>query len=174
MARMWRQISTGARPDARHCAAGLTRGWSWPVAGGLAAVTLWGLAPVATRAAVAHLAPVPLLVLRLTAAALVLLPWAMPVLRRLRLRSLGRLLAAGTLGLIGYNLPVTIGVQLPRPATRQRTSNASLPGLRPIANTRTSNTSISDLLELCVTASGDIGRAVPRRRPGHHLHGFGA
>ena len=81
------------------------------MAGGLAAVGLWGLAPVATRAAVAHLAPLPLLVLRLTAAALALLPWAAPVLRLLTLRSLGRLLAAGTLGLIGYNLPVTVGLQ---------------------------------------------------------------
>ncbi len=75
------------------------------------AVGLWGLAPVATRAAVTSLAPAPLLVLRLTIAALVLLPFAVPVLRRLRLRSLGRLAAAGALGLIGYNLPVTIGLQ---------------------------------------------------------------
>jgi drug/metabolite transporter (DMT)-like permease len=81
------------------------------MAGGLAAVGLWGLAPVATRAAVATLAPLPLLVLRLTAAALALLPWAVPVLRRLPPRRLGRLLAAGTLGLIGYNLPVTVGLQ---------------------------------------------------------------
>ena len=75
------------------------------------AVGLWGLAPVATRAAVAHLAPLPLLVLRLAVAALVLLPWAVPAFRRLRLRSLGLLLAAGALGLIGYNLPVTTGLQ---------------------------------------------------------------
>jgi drug/metabolite transporter (DMT)-like permease len=82
-----------------------------PLAGGLVAVTLWGLAPVATRAAVAHLGPLPLLVLRLGAAALVLLPWAVPVFRRLSLRSLGRLTAAGLLGLVGYNLPVTAGLQ---------------------------------------------------------------
>jgi drug/metabolite transporter (DMT)-like permease len=81
------------------------------MAGGLVAVVLWGLAPVATRSAVAHLAPLPLLVLRLTVAALALLPWAVPVFRRLRLRSAGRLAAAGTLGLIGYNLPVTVGLQ---------------------------------------------------------------
>jgi drug/metabolite transporter (DMT)-like permease len=79
--------------------------------GALVAVTLWGLAPVATRAAVAHLAPLPLLVLRLTLASLVLLPWALPVFRRLRLRPAGRLIAAGTLGLVGYNLPVTVGLQ---------------------------------------------------------------
>ena len=81
------------------------------MAGGLVAVVLWGLAPVATRAVVTHLAPMPLLVLRLTVAALVLLPWAVPVFRRLRLRSLGRLIAAGALGLIGYNLSVTVGLQ---------------------------------------------------------------
>src|SRR5216683_7990509 len=81
------------------------------MAGGLVAVGLWGLAPVATRAAVAHLAPLPLLVLRLGVAGLVLLPWAVPVIRRLRPRSAARLIAAGTLGLIGYNLPVTLGLQ---------------------------------------------------------------
>ena len=82
-----------------------------PMAGGLVAVSLWGLAPVATRAVVAHLAPLPLLVLRLGVAALVLLPWAVPVLVRLRPRSAARLVAAGALGLIGYNLPVTAGLQ---------------------------------------------------------------
>ncbi len=78
---------------------------------GLAAVCLWGLAPVATRAAVAHLSPLPLLLIRLAAASLVLLPWAWPVFRRLRPRSAGRLLAAGLLGLVGYNLPVTLGLR---------------------------------------------------------------
>jgi drug/metabolite transporter (DMT)-like permease len=82
-----------------------------PMAGGLVAVILWGLAPVATRAAVAHLAPIPLLVLRLTAAALVLLPWAVPTIRRMPPRPLIRLITAGVLGLVGYNLPVTIGLQ---------------------------------------------------------------
>jgi drug/metabolite transporter (DMT)-like permease len=78
---------------------------------GLAAVCLWGLAPVATRAAVTHLSPLPLLLIRLTVASLVLLPWAWPVFRRLRPRSAGRLLAAGVLGLVGYNLPVTLGLR---------------------------------------------------------------
>jgi drug/metabolite transporter (DMT)-like permease len=81
------------------------------LAAGLAAVCLWGLAPVATRAAVAHLSPLPLLLIRLTAASLVLLPWAVPVFGRLRPRSAGRLLAAGFLGLVGYNLPVTAGLR---------------------------------------------------------------
>ncbi|HEV2451873.1 MAG TPA: DMT family transporter [Streptosporangiaceae bacterium] len=75
------------------------------------AVVFWGLAPVATRAVVVHLDPLPLLVIRQTVAALVLLPWALPVLRRLRPGLFGRLAAAGALGLIGYNLPVTAGLR---------------------------------------------------------------
>jgi drug/metabolite transporter (DMT)-like permease len=81
------------------------------LAAGLIAVCLWGLAPVATRAAVAHLSPLPLLLIRLGAASLVLLPWALPVFRRLRPRAAGRLAAAGLLGLVGYNLPVTVGLR---------------------------------------------------------------
>ena len=81
------------------------------MAGGLVAVSMWGLAPVATRAVVAHLAPLPLLVLRVGVAALVLLHWAVPVFGRLHPRSAARLIAAGALGLIGYNLPVTAGLQ---------------------------------------------------------------
>ena len=60
------------------------------LAAGLVAVVMWGLAPVATRAAVGHISPLPLLLIRLTAASLVLLPWALPVFRRLRPRSRGR------------------------------------------------------------------------------------
>jgi drug/metabolite transporter (DMT)-like permease len=82
-----------------------------PMAEGLVAVCLWGLAPVATRAAVVHLAPLPLLVIRMTTASVVLLPWAVPVIRRLRLPEAGRLLVVGVLGLIGYSLPVTVGLQ---------------------------------------------------------------
>jgi drug/metabolite transporter (DMT)-like permease len=78
---------------------------------GLVAVSMWGLAPVATRAVVAHLDPLPLLVVRLCAAGLVVLPWAVPMFRRLRPRAAGRLIAAGLLGLVGYNLPVTVGLQ---------------------------------------------------------------
>jgi drug/metabolite transporter (DMT)-like permease len=81
------------------------------MAGGLVAVSLWGLAPVATRAAVTHLAALPLLVLRLGLASLVLLPWAVPAFRKLGRPAAGRLLAAGILGLVGYNLPVTVGLQ---------------------------------------------------------------
>jgi len=60
------------------------------LAAGLVAVCFWGLAPVATRAVVGHLSPLPLLLIRLSAASLVLLPWAWPVFRRLRRRSAGR------------------------------------------------------------------------------------
>ena len=81
------------------------------LAAGLVAVVMWGLAPVATRAAVAHLSPLPLLTIRLLAAAVVLLPWAWPVFRRLRARSAGRLAAAGLLALVGYNLLVTLGLR---------------------------------------------------------------
>jgi drug/metabolite transporter (DMT)-like permease len=79
--------------------------------GALVAVVLWGLAPVATRALVAQLAPLPLLLLRLSMASLALLPWAVPVARRLDRRAAARLLGAGLLGMVGYNLPVTVGLQ---------------------------------------------------------------
>ena len=44
-------------------------------------------------------------------AALVLLPWAWPVCRRLNLRQVGRLVTAGLLGMVAYTLPVTAGLQ---------------------------------------------------------------
>jgi drug/metabolite transporter (DMT)-like permease len=81
------------------------------LAAGLVAVCFWGLAPVATRAAVGHLEPLPLLLIRMGAASLVLLPWAWPAFRRLEWRSAGRLVAAGLLGLVGYTLPVTAGLR---------------------------------------------------------------
>jgi len=66
---------------------------------------------VATRSLVVRLAPLSLLVLRLPVAGLVLLPWALPLLRQLHRRSSARLVVSGMLGLVGYNLPVTIGLQ---------------------------------------------------------------
>jgi drug/metabolite transporter (DMT)-like permease len=78
---------------------------------GLIAVCLWGLAPVATRALVFQLAPLALLTLRQLLAASVLLPWAVPVMRRIGVRDMPRFAAAGLLGMIGYNLPVTVGLQ---------------------------------------------------------------
>jgi drug/metabolite transporter (DMT)-like permease len=80
-------------------------------AAGLAAVVIWGMAPVATRALVLQLAPLPLLVIRMGVAGLVLLPWCRPVLRRPARDHLPRLVIAGVLGMVGYNLPVTIGLQ---------------------------------------------------------------
>jgi len=83
------------------------------LAAGLTAVILWGLAPVATRAVVGHLSPLPLLLLRMVMASLLLLPWAVPAFRRLRRRPrlAGRLAASGLLGLVGYNLLVTLGLR---------------------------------------------------------------
>jgi drug/metabolite transporter (DMT)-like permease len=81
------------------------------LAAGLVAVGLWGLAPVATRAAVGHLSPLPMLTIRMLAAALLLAPWAGRALRGRTARQAGRLAAAGLLGLVGYNLPVAVGLQ---------------------------------------------------------------
>ena len=78
---------------------------------GLAAVGIWGMAPVATRALVLQLAPLPLLVVRMGVAAVVLLPWCAPVLRGPGRAYVPRLIVAGLLGMVGYNLPVTIGLQ---------------------------------------------------------------
>jgi drug/metabolite transporter (DMT)-like permease len=80
-------------------------------AAGLAAVGIWGMAPVATRALVLQLAPLPLLVIRMGMAAVVLLPWCRPMLRRPGRQYIPRLVIAGLLGMVGYNLPVTIGLQ---------------------------------------------------------------
>ncbi len=88
------------------------------IGAGLIAVCLWGLAPVATRSLVSELAPLPLLALRQLLAAVVLLPWAVPALRRTDARDLPRFIVAGLLGMVGYNLPVTIGLQwLPASST---------------------------------------------------------
>ncbi|RFU40228.1 DMT family transporter [Actinomadura logoneensis] len=78
---------------------------------GLSAVVMWGLAPVATRAAVTQLAPLPLTVLRALMAALVCLPWCVRGLRRLDRAELLRAIAGGLLGTVGYNVPVALGVQ---------------------------------------------------------------
>lgn len=81
------------------------------IGAGLIAVCLWGLAPVATRALVFQLAPLPLLALRQLLAAGVLFPWAVPVVRRIAARDMPRFVAAGLLGMVGYSLPVTVGLQ---------------------------------------------------------------
>lgn len=89
------------------------------LASGLAAVIMWGLAPVATRAVVLHLGPLPLLVLRALLSGVIVLPWGVPALRRMGRMGrsgagspgLGRLAAAGLLGMVGYFLPVAVGIQ---------------------------------------------------------------
>jgi drug/metabolite transporter (DMT)-like permease len=78
---------------------------------GLAAVCMWGLAPVATRAAVAQLAPLSLTVLRAIIAGLVCLPGCARVVRRMDRSGAVRAAAAGLLGMVGYNLPVALGLQ---------------------------------------------------------------
>jgi drug/metabolite transporter (DMT)-like permease len=80
------------------------------LASGLTAVLMWGLSPVATRALVLQLAPLPLLVLRVMIAAVVLVPLCIPVLRSFAWSSAPRMAAAGLLGMVGYNLPVTVGL----------------------------------------------------------------
>ena len=65
------------------------------IGAGLIAVGLWGLAPVATRALVSQVAPLPLLTMRQLLAASVLLPWAIPVVRRISARDLPRFVAVG-------------------------------------------------------------------------------
>ncbi|MHB8505064.1 MAG: DMT family transporter [Acidimicrobiales bacterium] len=80
-------------------------------AAALAAVTMWGLSPVATRAAVAQIAPIPMLVLRLPLAALFVLPWAIPVIPRLRRGDLPRVALCTLLGPLGYNLVATVSLQ---------------------------------------------------------------
>jgi drug/metabolite transporter (DMT)-like permease len=99
--------SAAAKASPRRAPSGSGAG----TAAGLAAVGIWGLAPVATRALVLQLAPLPLLVVRMGVAAVVLLPWCGPVLRRPGRQYIPRLVAAGLLGMVGYNLPVTIGLQ---------------------------------------------------------------
>lgn len=81
------------------------------LASGLTAVLAWGLSPVATRALVQQLAPLPVLVLRVMIAAVVLVPLCVPLLRRFAWSSAPRMAAAGLLGMVGYNLPVTVGLQ---------------------------------------------------------------
>ena len=103
--------ATGSAGPATGSAGPATGSAATATACGLAAVGMWGLAPVATRALVLQLAPLPLLVLRMAVAAVVLLPWCVPVLRRLDRAAASRLVMAGLLGMVGYMLPVTVGIQ---------------------------------------------------------------
>lgn len=88
-----------------------------------AAVVMWGLAPVANRflvgGATGQVAPGPLLALRFGLAALVLLPLALRTrLHRWERRDQVICLVAALCGVVGYNLPVTLGlVTVPAGAT---------------------------------------------------------
>ena len=68
---------------------------------------MWGLAPVATRALVQHVDPLPLLVMRVAIASIALAPFGIPLLRRADGRAVAHLAVAGLFGILGYNLPVT-------------------------------------------------------------------
>jgi len=81
-------------------------------AGALVAVVLWGLTPVVTKAAVADVAPLVLLALRLPIAGLLLAPFGLPLLARLKGKALAQLILAGLLGFLGYNLAITYGLTL--------------------------------------------------------------
>ena len=76
-------FATGVGATPRRAPSGSGAG----TAAGLVAVGIWGMAPVAIRALVLQLAPLPLLVIRMGVAVVVLL------------------------GIVGYNLPVTVGLQ---------------------------------------------------------------
>lgn len=96
-------------------------GHSLALAAALTAVSLWGLAPVATRFMVLHVEPLAVLALRFSMSSLAFLP----VLIHSRLLGWTRrdLLAGMTcalVGIVGYGLPVTIG---------QQWTSASLTGL---------------------------------------------
>lgn len=79
----------------------------------LAAVCLWGVAPVSTRYLVGYLDPLSLLALRFGISALALAPVlvvvrpARPLSRNDRLLLIG----AGLVGIVGYNVPVAYGLR---------------------------------------------------------------
>lgn len=83
----------------------------WGMTSGLLAVGMWGLAPVATRAVVGEVQPVAVAAIRTVVAGVVLLPWCVPALGRLDRAAVTRIIGAGLLGMIGYNLPVALGVR---------------------------------------------------------------
>jgi drug/metabolite transporter (DMT)-like permease len=87
----------------------------------LIAVTLWGFAPVGNRYLVTRYDPLGVLALRFTLASIAFLP----MLRGLRscdwsFRHVRLLIISGVVGILGYNLPVTIG---------QQTTSAGMAGL---------------------------------------------
>ena len=87
----------------------------------LVAVTLWGLAPVGNRYLVTRYDPLAVLALRFTIASIAFIP----LLRGIKIWPRDRrvwflLLISGLIGILGYNLPVTLG---------QQTTSAGMAGL---------------------------------------------
>lgn len=78
----------------------------------LIAVALWGLAPVGNRYLVTRYDPLGILALRFTIASLAFLPMLRGVASRpFNGRHIRLLVISGLVGILGYNLPVTIGQQ---------------------------------------------------------------
>jgi drug/metabolite transporter (DMT)-like permease len=71
----------------------------------------WGIAPVATRYVVLRIPPLSLLVVRFLIAALLFLPAAITALRKWNRRQIWTWIVASLLGIIGYYVPVTYGLQ---------------------------------------------------------------
>ena len=71
----------------------------------------WGLAPIGTRYLVLRIPPLPLITIRFLIAALLFLPLCIPLLRHLKASEWTRLLPAALLGVVGYYVPVTYGLQ---------------------------------------------------------------
>lgn len=87
----------------------------------LMAVALWGLAPVGNRYLVIRYDPLGILALRFALASIAFLPMLRGVARRpLTGRHIRLLVISGVVGILGYNLPVTIG---------QQTTSAGMAGL---------------------------------------------
>ena len=80
----------------------------------LVSVVLWGLAPVATRYLVLNADPLGVLGIRFALCSLCYLP-VLPWLKlgevRWSRRSLGMLAACGVVGVVGYNVPMTLGIR---------------------------------------------------------------
>lgn len=100
--------------------------------GGLGCCQPAGVAPVAIRTLVTRLGPLSLLVLRLPMAGLVLLPWAVPMLRHPSRCHLARLALASALGLVSYHLSVTVAPKwLPASTTGPLLATRALLGADP-------------------------------------------
>jgi drug/metabolite transporter (DMT)-like permease len=84
----------------------------WAVGAIVVAVVMWGLAPVATRYLVLAVDPLGSLVLRFALCSLCYLPLA-PFLNLSRWTPRHRwlLLACGLVGILGYNVPMTLGIR---------------------------------------------------------------